>query len=46
MSKQELAKLSYEEQEFIHYNKLENYSLETIKSILKNYNYLVYKGWL
>lgn len=46
MSEQEIALLPYEEQEFIHYNKLENYSLETIKSILRNYNYLVYKGWL
>jgi len=46
MSKQEIAKLPIEEQEFIHYHNLEKYSIETVDSILRNYNYLVYKGWL
>lgn len=39
-------KLSLEKEEFIYRNHLEKYSIETINSILKNYDYLVHKGLL
>lgn len=46
MTKREIAKLPVEEQDFIHAYGLEKYSIETIRSIQRNYDYLVYKGWL
>lgn len=46
MTKREIAKLPEEEQAFIASYGLEKYDLDTIRSIEKNYDYLVYKGWL
>lgn len=46
MTKREIRKLPQEEQEFIYSYGLEKYSIETIRSIQKNHDYLVYKGWL
>lgn len=46
MSKHEIAKLPVEEQEFIRSYGLEKYSIETIRSIERSHDYLVYMGWL
>lgn len=44
MTKREIAKLPQEEQDFIYSYGLQKQSLETIRSIQKNYDYLVYQG--
>ena len=46
MNKREISKLPQEEQEFIYSYGLDKYDLDTIRSIEKNYDYLVYQGWL
>lgn len=46
MTKREISKLPQEEQEFIYSYGLERYSHETIRSIMRNHDYLVFKGWL
>lgn len=46
MTKREIAKLPEEEQAFIASYGLEEYDLDTIRSIERNHDYLVYIGWL
>lgn len=46
MTKQEIDKLSEDEQEFIYTYGLENESYETTQWYERNYDYLVYIGML